>query len=110
LLDFWATWCGPCRRELPTVAKLHKELATKGLAVVAVNVGEPAETVNAFLKKNNYALPVWLDVNTEVSAKYGASSIPTLVVIDKAGTVSAYKVGVHDEAALRGLIEAAGVK
>src|SRR5262249_55416203 len=81
LLDFWATWCGPCRRELPTIAKLHRELAAKGLAVVAVNVGEPHATVSGFVKQNQLAIPVWLDSNTEVSSKYSASSIPTLVVI-----------------------------
>ena len=110
LLDFWATWCGPCRRELPTVAKLYKELASKGLAVVAVNVGEPSATVNAFLKKNPFVLPVWLDSKTVVSSRYNASSIPTLVVIDRKGTVTAYKVGVHDETALRALLSEAGLE
>ena len=110
LLDFWATWCGPCRRELPTIAKLHKELAAKGLAVVAVNVGEPAATVSAFLKKNPFSMPVWLDSKTEASSKYSASSIPTLVVIDRAGKVSAYKVGVREEADLRALLTEAGLE
>jgi thiol-disulfide isomerase/thioredoxin len=110
LLDFWATWCGPCRRELPTIAKLHRELAAKGLAVVAVNVGEPAATVNAYLKKNQFSIPVWLDSKTEVSTRYQASSIPTLVVIDRAGKVTGYKVGVRDEAALRALLAEAGLK
>ncbi len=110
LLDFWATWCGPCRRELPTMAKLHKELAAKGLAVIAVNVGEPMATVNAYLRKNAFALPVWLDSDTEVSQRYSANSIPTLVVIDKTGNVSAYKVGLREEAELRTLLEAAGLE
>ena len=110
LLDFWATWCGPCRRELPTIAKLHKELQAKGLAVVAVNVGEPPAVVSSYLKRNGFSLPVWLDTDTEVSSKYGASSIPTLVVIDKTGNVSALKVGLREEADLRALLEAAGLK
>ena len=70
-------------------------------AVVAVNVGEPASTVSAFLKKNVISLPVWLDTTSEVSAAYGASSIPTLVVIDRAGKVVAYKIGVREESDLR---------
>ncbi len=110
LLDFWATWCGPCRRELPTIAKLHKELADKGLAVVAVNVGEPLASVNAFLRKNAFELPVWLDSDSEVSQRYSANSIPTLVVIDKTGKVSAYKVGLREEAELRSMLEAAGLE
>jgi len=110
LLDFWATWCGPCRRELPTIAKLHKELGPKGLAVVCVNVGEPLATVSAFLKKNGYTMPVWLDAASEVSQAYSASSIPTLVVIDKAGNVASYNVGVHEEADLRQWIAKAGLK
>jgi cytochrome c biogenesis protein CcmG/thiol:disulfide interchange protein DsbE len=109
LLDFWATWCGPCRREMPTIVKLHKELSPKGLAIVAVNVGEPHETVNAFLKKNMVSIPVWLDLDTQVSSKYGANSIPTLVVIDRTGKVTAYKVGMRDEATLRALLDEAGL-
>jgi thiol-disulfide isomerase/thioredoxin len=110
LLDFWATWCGPCRRELPTIVKLHKELSPRGLAVVAVNVGEPRATVSGFVKQNQLTLPVWLDSDTQVSAKYGASSIPTLVVIDRAGKVTAYKVGMRDEVTLRALVAQAGLK
>ncbi len=110
LLDFWATWCGPCRRELPTIVKLHKELAPKGLAVVAVNVGEPDVTVDRFLKRNQITLPVWLDLTAEVSSKYGASSIPTLVVIDRKGNVTAHKIGMRDEATLRALVAEAGLK
>ncbi len=109
LLDFWATWCGPCRRELPIIVKLHNELQKRGLAVVAVNVGEPAPQVAEFLKKNAYALPVWLDVNSEVADQYGASAIPTLVVIDRTGGVVEHVMGVHDEEWLRAIIKKAGL-
>ena len=109
LLDFWATWCGPCRREMPTIVKLHRELTSKGLAVVAVNVGEGATTVSGFLTKNGYSLPVWLDHDTEVAGRYGASAIPTLVVIDRKGTVITHTVGLHDEASLRDMLKKAGL-
>ena len=109
LLDFWATWCGPCRRELPTIVKLHKELTAQGLSVVAVNVGEDAGTVKQFLASNKYELPVWLDPNHEAASAYGAQGIPTLVVIDRNGTVIDHKVGLHDEAALRAMLKKAGL-
>src|SRR5262249_23485410 len=61
LLDFWATWCGPCRMEMPTVAKLHREFKKKGLVVVGVNVGEQADVVSRFLKQGGYDFTVLLD-------------------------------------------------
>jgi len=110
LIDFWATWCGPCRREMPNIVKLHKQLSAKGLAIVAVNCGEKSATVDAFLKKNAYALPVWLDVDSKVSRKYGANSIPTLVVVDRRGIVSSVMVGLHGEDDLRAALEKAGLE
>lgn len=109
LLDFWATWCGPCRMEMPNIVKLHHELAPKGLAVVAVNVGESATQVRPFLKKNGYDLPVWLDASREVATKYGATGIPLLVVIDRKGVVSSHLIGVREETELRAALKQAGI-
>ena len=69
---------------MPNIVKIHHELSKKGLAVVAVNMQEDKGKVSSFLKMNQYDLPVWLDLNGEVAGKYGASAIPTLVIIDRA--------------------------
>jgi thiol-disulfide isomerase/thioredoxin len=110
LLDFWATWCGPCRLELPSVAHLAGELGPKGLVVWGVNVNEPKERVQQFLQTNHYTFPVLLDVGGGVAGMYGASSIPTLVVVDKKGTVSDYFVGVQQEETIRAALKKAGVE
>ncbi len=110
LVDFWATWCGPCRRELPNVVKLRKELAAKGLEVVAVDVGEAPTAVNGYLHDNQLDLPVWLDRDRKVSEAYGANAIPTLVVVGRDGVVSSLVVGLHDESDLRALLQKAGIE
>lgn len=110
LLDFWASWCGPCRMEMPTIAKLDKELKAKGLMVVGVNVGETANIASGFLKKNGYAFSVLLDSDSEVSQQYGASGLPTVVIIDRSGNVSSHFIGVRSEEQLRAALRKAGIE
>jgi len=110
LLDFWASWCGPCRIELPTIAKLHARYKTRGLVVVGVNVGEPAATARSFWKRNGYTFPVLLDKKSEVSNQYGAVAIPTVVVIDRKGVISSHFVGVRSEDDFVEALKRAGIK
>jgi len=110
LLDFWATWCGPCRITMPQVAKIHAEYKKRGVEVMSINVGEPAGKAGDYMKKNGYLFTTLLDQDREVSAQYRVNGIPTLVVIDRAGTISDYMVGARDEAALRAALVKAGVK
>ena len=110
LLDFWATWCGPCRVTMPQVDKLHKEFKDRGLEVMSINVGESADRASAYLTKNGYGFTALLDTDRQVSTQYQVNGIPTLVVIDKAGNVTDYLVGARDEKALRAALAKAGVK
>jgi peroxiredoxin/outer membrane lipoprotein-sorting protein len=110
LLDFWATWCGPCRIEMPEVEKLYKELKPKGLVVFGVNQGEDVPTVQKFLADKPYTFPILLDTKIEVGGKYQAEAIPTLVVIGKDGKVSSYFRGVRDGDTIREAIAKAGIK
>ena len=110
LLDFWATWCGPCRITMPQVAKIHAEYKNRGVEVMSINVGEPAEKASAYVKQHGYRFTTLLDMDRAVSAQYRVSGIPTLVVIDRAGKVSDYMVGVHDAMDLRAALKKAGVK
>lgn len=93
VLDFWATWCPPCRKSLPGLAQLYKDKAGAGVLVYAVNVKEAKEQVQAFLRQQNYTIPVLLDPDGEVAQEYGVSGIPQTVVIGKDGKVRRVFIG-----------------
>jgi peroxiredoxin len=88
VLDFWATWCGPCRMGLPHINKVAKDRAADGVKVFAVNLQEDASQIQPFLQQNNLSLPVLLDSDGAVAEKYKAEAIPETVIIAKDGTVS----------------------
>jgi peroxiredoxin len=109
LLDFWATWCGPCRISMPHVEKLHREYKAKGLVVLGIDIGESADKVRPFLAKNGYDFTVLLDRKTTVAQAYQASAIPTTVIIDRKGMIVAYFTGVRGEDELRAALKKAGL-
>ena len=109
LLDFWATWCGPCRRQMPLVEKLGEEFKDQDLVVYAVNQGEASETARTFLDKMHYTTTTLLDQKGEVGREYKVSGIPTLVIIDRDGKIAAHFVGVHTEEQLREGLKKAGL-
>ena len=92
-LSFWATWCGPCKAELPSIQALYNRLESKGLAVVAVDMGEQKPTVAQFVKDHNLTFPVLLDGDIAVGSAYGASSIPTNYLLDRSGRLIARIIG-----------------
>src|SRR5689334_15000106 len=87
LLDFWATWCGPCRMAMPALQDIHAELAKDGIELVSVNQGEEAERVRAFIERKQYTFRTVLDGDGAVGSSYGVRALPTVVVIDKQGKV-----------------------
>lgn len=87
LLNFWATWCPPCREEIPDLVKLHERLNAKGVSVVGVDVGESAEKVAAFMKKQKIGYPVLLDSDSKVTGDYGVVGIPTTFLITPDGQI-----------------------
>jgi thiol-disulfide isomerase/thioredoxin len=92
-LNFWATWCPPCRAEMPSMERLHQLLGAKGLAIVAVDLQEPRETVQQFAKDNALAFTILLDTRGDVGGAWGAQSIPTTYLIDRKGAILARSVG-----------------
>lgn len=84
-LNFWATWCPPCKAEMPDIEKLYKETKDSGIIILAVNVGEDKKTVQDFIVKNNYSFTVLLDAAGEVSQLYQVTGIPTSYFIDTEG-------------------------
>lgn len=95
LVNFWATWCGPCVGEMPAFTGLAKKYGDK-LTLVAVNCQEDESTVQAFLEENNYTFPVGLDSDGAVSALYPSDGIPYTVIIAPDGTVAHIQVGAYD--------------
>jgi thiol-disulfide isomerase/thioredoxin len=108
LLDFWDTWCGPCRKELPVLASLEKTWSSKGLVVVRI-ANEPLEDIQAFLQRTRQSFPTL--VNGEgVSKQFGVVGIPTLVLIDTNGKIVAYDVDALSEAQLTTRLKSAGLE
>ena len=93
VLDFWATWCGPCRRSLPLLDAVAARYRGKGVVVYAVNQREPADTIKNFLAKEKINLPVALDREGAAGSAYGVEGIPQTVVIGKDGLVQSVHVG-----------------
>jgi thiol-disulfide isomerase/thioredoxin len=86
ILNFWATWCGPCRLELPELQQVYNEMAAKGVVILAVNVDSPREQVAPFFKRANLSLPVFF-LDDETEATIGVRSLPTTVLLDADGMV-----------------------
>jgi thiol-disulfide isomerase/thioredoxin len=93
VLDFWATWCGPCVQELPLLAEVARGYKDKGVVFCAVNLKEKPEKINQFLEEKKLALTVALDPEGTVGDAYHAEAIPMLVLIDKKGVVQSVHVG-----------------
>jgi thiol-disulfide isomerase/thioredoxin len=87
LLNFWATWCGPCRQELPELQKIYNQLGSKGFVVLAVAVDTPREQVKPFLQRMGLTLPAML-VDKETQASLGVGRIPMSVLLDRNGKVA----------------------
>jgi peroxiredoxin len=109
LLDFWATWCPPCRVEMPHLEKLHREFRDRGLLVVGINT-EDAKTARSFMKKNKYTFTTLIDGDLKTSGAYGVDSLPTVFVIDREGKIASHCVGAQSEEELREAIKKAGVE
>jgi peroxiredoxin/outer membrane lipoprotein-sorting protein len=104
VVDFWATWCPPCRRELPVLQKLRADYAGK---VEFVGVGdEDARTLREFLKSKHYEMETLVDGKREVHRQYGVRAIPTMLIIDPQGVIRQHFIGSRGEAEMRKAIQA----
>lgn len=112
-LNFWATWCGPCRNEMPEIQKLYEEYQAKEdkdvviLGIAAPDLGGEAseDEIKAFLEENGYTYPVVMDTTGEIFTSYGISAFPTTFMIDKDSNVYGYVSGQLSEDVMRNIIE-----
>ena len=95
-LNFWATWCPPCRIEMPSMEALYQHFRNSGLEFVAVDIGEDKNYVAAFIKRMNINFPVALDEDSSVAENYGISVIPTTFIVGKDGNIIIEKTGSRD--------------
>jgi len=100
LIDFWATWCGPCKEGLPHTEALYKDFKGKGLEVMAVSDEEPG-TIKDFFTKSGYSMPVFQDAGRNGNSAYKIVAIPTTVIIDRDGKLAGFFVGLHDDGEIR---------
>ena len=107
LLNFWATWCGPCRAEMDALENLHQTYADSGLVVLAINHIETPREALEYITEEGYTFEVLYDYLGEVSALYQVNSIPTTLVINRRGVISDHFLGAREEADfLNGILDA----
>ncbi|AJG99438.1 alkyl hydroperoxide reductase [Clostridium beijerinckii] len=92
-LNFWATWCPPCKAEMPEIEKLYQETKDSDLVIVSVEIGEPLNTVKSFIDSNKYNFKILIDPDQSVATKYNIISIPTSYFIDEVGNIVSTHVG-----------------
>lgn len=105
-LNFWATWCPPCKKEMPDVESIYKEYEENKKDVVILGVNSEKENeVKKFLKDKGYTFPTLIDENSEVMRKYFIQAFPTSFVIDKEGNVYGYVMGGLTKEQIKQVIE-----
>jgi peroxiredoxin len=94
ILNFWATWCGPCQFETPFFQAVHNERASKGLVILAIDVKESQTTVKNFASTKGISFPILLDTEAKVAQKYCLpNALPITIFINGDGIIKARKVG-----------------
>lgn len=97
ILNFWATWCSPCREEMPSMEMLYRKYKDQGLVILAVNVEkDAAKIVKNFLQRTPYTFPILLDDKAEVQSLYKVFRFPETFVIDRSGNVVETVTGAID--------------
>ncbi|MEX2145253.1 MAG: TlpA disulfide reductase family protein [Candidatus Spechtbacterales bacterium] len=97
MLNFWASWCGPCREEMPSMEKMWLEYQDRDFVIIAVSVGESPDAVNDFVSELGLTFPIYLDTSKSSYAVYNKSNgIPQTYIIDKDGVIRNYIPGSRD--------------
>jgi len=105
LLNIWATWCPPCRDEMPDLEAYYRQHQEDGFVVLAINSQESAETVVVFLEEHDFTFPVLLDPGGVVMRDYGVLGLPTSFFIDREGMLRGVWIGKLSPARLKKLVD-----
>lgn len=108
-LNFWATWCTPCKKELPDIQKLYDEMRDRGLVVLAINKEESAGDAGSFMASRDLSLPVLLDSDGAVYTQYRLQGLPDSFFIDRDGNIAAIYFGFLNEQKMRDRLAEAGL-
>ena len=105
LLDFWATWCGPCRKTLPILESIYAKLGSQGLEIIGI-ADEDLNTLNAFYERQHRSpYPLYRDATKELWRRYGIRSVPTLMLLDSEGYIKGVWSGVPNQKALEQIVQ-----
>jgi peroxiredoxin len=108
-LNFWATWCPPCKEEMPSMERLYRRFKGRGLTILAISLdaGDPGK-VAAFVRALDLTFPIGLDLKLEAANRYGIRGLPGSFLIDRSGQIAAIALGPRDwdSPAAHGVVEA----
>lgn len=96
LINFWATWCPPCRSEMASLNRLYRDYAARGLGIFAASVDEDIHLVREYVRQSPLAFPVLLDSGGKLASQLGVPAYPTTLLLDRAARVSSVWVGDRD--------------
>lgn len=99
LLNFWASWCGPCVHEMPYLQQIYEKWQVMGLVLLAINIMESPSEVDNFMQSQGLNFPVLLDSNGAIATQYDIQAIPTTFLIDSSGIVQEVRVGAFQSTA-----------
>ncbi len=110
LINFWATWCEPCKVEMPAIEQRYQAYRSRGLAVLAVDFDEPEADVRAFRDQLGLTFPVLLDPGAKVQSLYRVLGYPTSFFVDRQGLIRAQHIGLMTEDELDGYLKQVGLE
>jgi peroxiredoxin len=101
LINFWASWCGPCRQEMPELEAIYKKYQSLGFTIYGINIDKERESADKVLNSEKLTFPILFDTENTISELYQVDAMPSTVIVDRSGTVRflhrGYKPGYEDE-------------
>lgn len=93
LVNLWATWCPPCREEMPTLQSFYEKYKAKGFVLIGINQEETVEVVEPFVNEFGLTFPIWLDIDYQAQREFNTMNLPSSYVIDRDGRVRLMWIG-----------------